>query len=188
LTLIYRFARLLSPDFIVQRVSLLTPGWLARHSVAGLIVDLDNTLCRWQSETVPEDIKRWLASLRKAGIPVCLASNTHDRRRLNRMAQALQLPYVDRVIKPRRSCFRKALSKLNVPSEGVAVVGDQMFTDVLGGKRSSLRTIMVKPIHSGEFVGTRASRVLEGLFLAWFGRGGLLPAEDKLDSTDTGQT
>jgi HAD superfamily phosphatase (TIGR01668 family) len=173
--MVERFARSLAPDSFVERVTDLRPEALKADGIEGLILDLDNTLCEWQSEVIPEDILHWLQEVQEAGICLCLASNTHNRRRLDRVARALNIPYVRGVPKPRRQCFAKAFLHMNCRPEAVAVAGDQMFTDILGGKRSGIRTIMVRPIHPREFIGTKLSRMLEERLLRWFERHNLLP-------------
>lgn len=176
-------ARLLAPDEFAGRVTELRPEDLLARGIRGLIVDLDNTLCEWQSEVIPGDIRAWLDEVRSAGVNVCLASNTHNRRRLRRVAESLGLDYVTGVMKPRRRCFSKALDHLGIPRESAAVVGDQIFTDVLGGKRSGIHTIMVSPIHRREFAGTKISRVFEGMLLRWFERSGLLRHAGRQDDS-----
>lgn len=168
-------ARILAPDRLVERISDLEPEALKAAGIRGLILDLDNTLCEWQSEAVPQDILQWVAKMKRAGIRMCIASNTHDRRRLRRMAAGLDLPSVSGAPKPRRLCFARALALLDVSAAEAAIVGDQLFTDVLGGKRSGIRTILVRPIHRREFVGTRISRLFEGFLIAHFRRRGRLP-------------
>ncbi len=173
--MIEKLAQCLAPDEWVENVRELTPERLGIHGIRGLIVDLDNTLCEWQSEDIPEDVRAWLESLQRAGIGVCIASNTHNRRRLDRVAKDLGVPYVQGVPKPRRRCFVRAVELLGCSADQAAVVGDQMFTDVLGGKRSGIRTIMVRPIHHREFIGTKISRMIEGRLLHLFKRHGLWP-------------
>lgn len=168
-------ARLLAPDEVVESVTQIDPRELWENGIRGLILDLDNTLCEWQSEIIPAEIARWLQEVQAAGLIFVLASNTHNRRRLKRMSEALGARYVERIPKPRRSCFAKALQHLELPGEQVAVVGDQMFTDVLGGKRCGLHTIMVLPYRKREFVGTKITRVMEGALVRWFNKHGLMP-------------
>lgn len=175
LTLVERMAALLAPDRVVDRVTHILPGRLQEDGIRGLVVDLDNTLTEWQSEIIPDDVARWLEDLKGGGISVCIASNTHNRRRLERVATRLAVPYVQGLPKPRRRCFNRACEHLGLPPDSVAVAGDQLFTDVLGGKRSGMHTIMVRPIHHREFVGTKVSRVFERILLWWFRRHGLMP-------------
>ncbi|MCC6485010.1 MAG: YqeG family HAD IIIA-type phosphatase [Armatimonadetes bacterium] len=175
MSLLKRLARSLAPDVWIESVCELTPQYLGSLGIKGLIVDLDNTLCEWQSEDIPQEVRLWLKQLQEARVGVCIASNTHNRRRLDRVAKDLGVAYVQGVPKPRRLCFSRAFELLDLPPESVAVAGDQMFTDVLGGKRSGIHTVMVKPIHRREFIGTRISRMVERYLISLFEKHGLWP-------------
>ncbi len=177
--LVERLAELLAPERIVGRVTDISPDGLLADGIRGLIVDLDNTLTEWQSEVIPDDVQRWLDALNGGGVSVCLASNTHNRRRLERVASKLGVPYVQGLPKPRKRCFNRALELLGLTADSVAVVGDQLFTDILGGRRSGIHTIMVQPLHHREFIGTKVSRLFERWLLNWFGKHNLLPEENR---------
>ena len=177
--LVERLAALLAPERIVDRVTDISPDGLLADGIRGLIVDLDNTLTEWQSEVIPDDVLRWLDALKGGRVSVCLASNTHNRRRLERVASKLGVPYVQGLPKPRKRCFNRALELLSLTADSVAVVGDQLFTDILGGRRSGIHTFMVQPIHHREFIGTKVSRLFERWLLNWFGKHDLLPEENK---------
>ncbi|HHW74588.1 MAG TPA: HAD hydrolase-like protein, partial [Firmicutes bacterium] len=77
-------------------------------------------------------------------------------------------------VKPRRRAFRKALQILDLTASETAVVGDQIFTDVLGGNRLGLYTILVTPINDKEFIWTRMIRCLERFVLKRLQRQGRL--------------
>lgn len=169
-----RLARSFAPDLIVDRVTLITPEYLKDCNITGLILDLDNTLTPWQSEIIPDDILTWLDQMRHSGVQLCIASNTHNRRRLDRVAKALGMHYIQGIPKPRKLCFSKAFDHFGLGPDKVAVIGDQMFTDIWGGKRSGIHTIMVLPIHPREFIGTKLSRLFESQLLKLFRRRQLL--------------
>ena len=92
-------------------------------------------------------------------------SNTRYPGRLKHLAEKLQVPFVKGRLKPRKSAFRPALELMNVSPDRVAVIGDQIFTDILGGNRLGLYTILVRPLSRREFFGTRISRVFEKAIL-----------------------
>ena len=159
--LVERLAELLAPERIVGRVTDISPAGLLADGIRGLIVDLDNTLTEWQSEVIPDDVLRWLEALKGGGVSVCLASNTHNRRRLERVASKLGVPYVQGLPKPRKRCFNRALELLGLTADSVAVVGDQLFTDILGaGDQGFTRSWCA--LHHREFIGTKISRLASG--------------------------
>ena len=65
--------------------------------------------------------------------------------------------------KPSNRAFQSALNVLNAASSNTLVIGDQIFTDILGGNRAGLYTILVDPIDDKEFIGTRLTRLMERL-------------------------
>lgn len=168
-----RGLRLLCPDrYCVGGVTEIEPAELKRNGISAALLDLDNTLVGWQRSDLSAGVLAWLDDLRKAGIGLYLVSNTRFGRRLRALSEQLGIPFVRRAWKPRRRGFRSAMEALGVEPESTAVIGDQMFTDVLGGNRLGLHTIMVRPIARREFLGTKISRTFETLLLWWFRRKG----------------
>ncbi len=145
---------------------------LIAAGIQAVLLDLDNTLVGWQRHDVPDAVLAWLADLKAAGIKLCLVSNTRFGRRLKKLSEELDIPYVRRAWKPRKRGFRAAMQELAVDPANTVMVGDQMFTDVWGANRSGVYSIMVKPMARREFVGTKVSRVAEKLLLAYFRRRG----------------
>jgi HAD superfamily phosphatase (TIGR01668 family) len=154
------FFHLLQPKKIYRSVFEISFEDLQKGGVRGVIVDLDNTLTEWQNPELSQEAVDWLMRLRKAGFQVCLVSNNSPRR-VEEVAQRLGLPFVARAQKPRRKSFRRALEIMKTRPEETAVIGDQIFTDILGGNRLGLYTILVPPISDKEFIGTRLVRIIE---------------------------
>jgi len=138
---------------------------LKSRGIEALLLDLDNTLVPWHGYDVPVEVVSWLRDVEKQGVRMCIVSNTRYPGRLRRLAEQLRVPFVKGRLKPLRSAFRPALELLQVPVERAAVVGDQIFTDILGGNRLGLYTVLVKPMGRREFFGTRISRFFERLIL-----------------------
>lgn len=141
---------------------------LKKAGIETVLLDLDNTLVGWRRRDVPEEVRKWLCALKEAGIRLCLVSNTRFGKRLRALSAELDIPYVRRAWKPRRRGFLNAMQELGADPAKTAMVGDQMFTDVLGGNRVGLYTVMVRPMARREFLGTKLSRLLEKVFLSWF--------------------
>ncbi len=153
------------PDAVAERVSDLVPEALAARGLRGLIVDLDNTLARWNDERCAPEVVTWLGALRQAGIAVCVVSNNGPER-VGAFCRGFEdLPWIANARKPTRQAYGRALQRLAVPPGQVAVVGDQVFTDVFGGKRAGLMTILVRPLGRREFPLTKAVRVVEAWWL-----------------------
>lgn len=155
-----KIIQLLRPKLFVRSITDVTPDILDSFHIKGIIIDLDNTLTPWQSEFLAPDNIRWLETIKGHGFRVCLVSNNKGER-INKIASILDIPFVAKASKPRRRAFLKGMEVIGTKPQETAVIGDQVFTDVLGGNRLGLYTILVVPLSSYEFVGTRLMRIPE---------------------------
>ncbi len=137
--------KLFLPDDHVETVLEVTPEFLQNKGIKGVITDLDNTLVAWdQPEATPEVIE-WFSELRRAGIQVTIISNnTEDR--VSFFSKPLEIPFISKARKPMQTAFHKAIKEMGLSKDKVVVVGDQLLTDVFGGNRANLHTILVVPV------------------------------------------
>lgn len=152
--------RFVTPDAVVPRVEQISAGWLQEWGVEGLVLDLDNTLVPWNTADVSGAVDDWVRELRDAGIASCVLTNNYTRR-ASEVAQMLAIPIIKAAFKPSPAAFHVALRVLGLAPGRAAVVGDQLYTDVLGAKLASMRAILVDPLSSREFFTTRFVRWLE---------------------------
>jgi HAD superfamily phosphatase (TIGR01668 family) len=166
------------PDLRARSVTEITPELLAARGIRALILDLDNTLVPWHGLEVVPSVAAWITQLQEAGVRLCIVSNTHRPRRLKQLAALLGVAFVPSGGKPRRGGFLRALTTMDATAEETAVVGDQIMTDIWGGNRCGLLTILVEPLSAVEFWGTRViSRNVERMLLQRLERGGF-PSDD----------
>ena len=112
-------------------------------------MDVDCTLKPYRSEECTPEVSGWVAGLRAARIGLCLVSNGVGGR-IRRFSERLGLPFVAGALKPLPwGCWR-AMRKMGFSRSGTAMVGDQLFADVLAGRLAGLTTILVDPIHPEE--------------------------------------
>ena len=147
--------RLLLPHLRISSVVELSAARLRELGLDGLLLDVDCTLKRYLAAEVGPAEARWLAGIRAAGIPVCLVSNGRSRR-IARLAASLGVPFVAHALKPLPFGCCRATVRLGTPRRRTAIVGDQIFADVLAGRLAGLVTILVTPMHPEEEPGTRA--------------------------------
>jgi HAD superfamily phosphatase (TIGR01668 family) len=159
--------RLITPNLIVRHVGDIAPTLLVERGIRAVISDLDNTLVEYRGEAIADEVAAWLMELKAAGVGVCIASNTRRLSRLSRVAAAGGMLHVPgNAGKPGTGGLRRALSLLGTTPEETAMVGDQVFTDIVAGNRLGLTTILVNPLSPREFIGTRlVSRPAERLIL-----------------------
>lgn len=142
-----------------------TPTLLRSWGVVAVLVDLDDTLLAAADEHVEPDVIAWVRSLAAADLAVAILSNG-ERERVRRIAEQAGVPGLSMAGKPFRVAFRRALRLLgDPPPHAAAMVGDQLFTDVLGAKRSGMRAILVRPLSPGKLPHTRLARRLERMLL-----------------------
>ncbi|MDR7556499.1 MAG: YqeG family HAD IIIA-type phosphatase [Armatimonadota bacterium] len=173
-----RLWRLLAPRHRVSGVAALSPALLRAWGIDAVMLDLDNTLVPWGADAPPPDVVAWLATLRQAGIAACLVSNSLSGR-VRRAARLLGLPVAAGRFKPSAAKLRRALAIMGTAPARTAMVGDQLFTDVLAGNRLGVPTILVAPLSPREPWRVRLVRALERRVLAALAARGLLsPASE----------
>jgi HAD superfamily phosphatase (TIGR01668 family) len=139
---------------------------LWKNGVRGIITDLDNTLVGAKEPLATPELIVWLELVKKKGFKVVIVSNNGELR-VRKFAEPLQIPFIHRAKKPTNAAFHKALQWMELSAEQAVVVGDQLLTDVLGGNRMGLHTILVLPIallDEGFF--TKVNRKIEKVLLA----------------------
>lgn len=135
----------LRPHRIALQVTDLDCLELHTCGIRGVILDLDNTLTRWRSLEVSPEVVTWIRNLHKLDIRACLLSNAVSIRRVEPVAELLGLPWITRAAKPFAHGFRRAMRILQTTPDTTAIIGDQLFTDILGGNRLGLYTVLVEP-------------------------------------------
>ncbi len=153
---------LLTPDLRLKNIFEINTDQLVKLGIKGIITDMDNTLVPWSDWIVYPNLAEWFSELKQKGFKLVIVSN-NSRDRGGRLARELDIPAIWYAVKPRRGAFKKALAIMQLEPDEVAVVGDQIFTDVLGGNRLGLFTIHVEPISEKEFIWTKLMRILERL-------------------------
>jgi hypothetical protein len=138
----------------------LSPEWLQSRGLSALLLDLDNTLIPYGDQGEPSKaLLDWLAAVKGAGVQTFLVSNAKPGR-VRYWGERLGLPGLGLAAKPWLG-FRRAIRRWKLRPEQVAVVGDQLFTDVLGGNLVGAHTVLVAPLSKQELGYTRLVRRLE---------------------------
>lgn len=130
----------------VQSIYTLSGETLKEHGIRFLMADLDNTLCRYGEKEPSPELNQWLGDLREHGVELFLLSNSRKPGRAQHFAQELGIDFLGHAGKPKRKGFAAAMARHSVAPEVCAMVGDQIFTDILGANRSGVRSILVRPI------------------------------------------
>jgi uncharacterized protein len=153
------------PDRFVSRLAGVAVDDLYAQGFRGLIVDLDNTLMGFRQTELEADHLAWVKRAHDRGFRLVMVSNNFTAR-VTSIAQELGVVgCVPNALKPLPFGVLRAVRMLGLPRKQIAVVGDQLFTDVLSGKLCGLYTILTEPIESKDFPITRVFRFFERLML-----------------------
>ena len=115
-----------------------------------------------------DGVKDWCDDLKQNGIKICILSNTNKIEKVKKVASKLDIPYISFAKKPFKKGFKKAVELLNLSSENIAVAGDQIMTDILGGNRMKMYTILTKPLDKKDILITRVKRPLENIIIKMY--------------------
>ena len=124
------------PNFILNSVTDITVEFLDKNNIKALLLDVDNTLSvAHANKTLRNGVAQWLSDMREADIPMMILSNAKKKRAI-RFADSVGLDVVGLAAKPLPFGYFRAVKKLKIKRKNVAIVGDQIFTDVLGSNLS----------------------------------------------------
>ena len=155
MSLLEKLAEKLTPNIICEKIQDIDINKLKDLGIKAFIIDLDNTIIPWKENTVPYESLDWVEYVKSLGIKLFILSNTVNIKRLKRVAGDLKVDFIHPSGKPQKKNFIKIADIFNVNTEEVAVIGDQIFTDVLGGKKAGMFTVLVNPLSKKEFFGTK---------------------------------
>ncbi len=152
----------LRPDGHATSLVAIASGRLWEGGMRGIVLDLDNTCCAYHEPELADGVAAWVASALERGFRIVLVSNNFNER-VAAAGARLGVPIVPNALKPLPFGFLRALRLLGTPRRQTVVIGDQVFTDVLGAKLLGLRTVLTEPIVAHDFPLTRVLRMLEKL-------------------------
>jgi HAD superfamily phosphatase (TIGR01668 family) len=165
------------PNEHVKSIYEINADDLKERGIKGIITDLDNTLVEWDRPNATPELKKWFQSLLDSNITVTIVSN-NNKERVEAFASPVNIPFIFRARKPMRNAFNQALKKMNLKAEEVVVIGDQLLTDVLGGNRIGLHTILVVPVTQTDGLITKFNRRIERSILKKLRQKGLIQWEE----------
>lgn len=140
----------LIPGRVLGSIYDLKPEALRAGGVTLVLADLDNTLAPYEESLPSPALTEWKQSLEENGVTLFVVSNSRKSRRCPDFCAALGIGCVRHAGKPGIKGFREALEKTGRRPEEALMVGDQIFTDILGANRAGIATVLVKPLAWGK--------------------------------------
>lgn len=154
------------PDEYVASTYVIPFEKLYEEGYRGLVFDIDNTLVP-HGAPADERAKKLFARLKALGFRCCLISNNQEPR-VKMFNEEIQVDYVYNAHKPSTKNYKKAMEIMHTNEKNTIFIGDQLFTDVWGAKRTGIRNILVKPIHPKEEIQIVLKRYLEKIVLHFY--------------------
>lgn len=141
-----------------------------KNNIKAVLLDIDNTLIDKDNNMV-EGLDEWVKKLQENDIKFCILSNTNRKEKAERMSKILDIPFIYFAKKPLKFGFKKAKKIVNIENdENIAVIGDQILTDVLGANRCKMHSILVAPVKSTDIWVTKFNRLIEKQILKQYFR------------------
>jgi len=138
------------PKLHVSTIQAIDLSSLRALGINNLIVDLDETLRKRNSDLIPEASVKWIEEVKKRGFNVCITSNNPFGWKNRKIKETFKVPVSLLALKPFPFAFRHAMRLLGSNPSNTALIGDQLFTDILGANMVGIYTILVDPITGAE--------------------------------------
>ena len=151
------------PKVITKTVTDIRPDWLKSRNIRLLMLDFDNTIVPYTTNTPTEAVEKWLKAMLAADIQLCVVSNS-KRDRVKIFCAKYGMDCITHAKKPFSKGIRECLDRYGIPADQAALVGDQIYTDTLGGNGCGVTSILVEAIDNHNFW-LKARHVLELPFI-----------------------
>ncbi|MFW6230386.1 MAG: YqeG family HAD IIIA-type phosphatase [Halanaerobium sp.] len=155
--------RYLQPDYHFNCISDIDFNLLKDYNIKGIILDIDNTTMAYSSKELKSVISDWINKVADEDFRVTFVSNTTPER-ADFVSNYFDKPAYGYAAKPFGFAFKRAIQSMDLSNEKIVMIGDQIFTDILGGNLAGFMTILVEPIESKDFFLTSIFRWFEALF------------------------
>ena len=157
--------KLFTPNYYIHRYTALRPAFLKEQGIQLLICDIDNTLVPHDVAVPDDEAIAFLKSIQDAGIQIVFISNNVEER-VATFAKGLNIPFYPFAMKPLPKTYRKMLKDFHVKRDVVAVLGDQLMTDILGANVMRFYTILTAQVVERDLSFTKVNRVFENIVLS----------------------
>lgn len=156
---------MLYPNEIYNKIEEINIEELIKKGIKGIILDVDNTLID-KSKILSEEKEKWVNEAKQKGLKVCILSNTLKKEKVETLSKKLGIPYYMFAKKPLTGGFKKCIKLFSIAPNEICVIGDQIFTDVLGGNICKMYTIYVHPISEEDYsITTKIKRPFEKIVI-----------------------
>lgn len=136
----------LLPKAIFHKLTDITPEYLRDHGIGLLMLDFDNTMLPYTSKIPTPELLEWMDRMKLGSIRLCVVSNSKKDKAAG-FCRAHNIGCITHSKKPFSRGIKACLARYGTAPDHSALVGDQIFTDVLGANCANAMSILIKPIH-----------------------------------------
>lgn len=140
---------LFKPTYFTSKVTDINSNLLKKIKAKGIILDIDDTLVPHRHPIPEKEILAWISKLKENNIKMILVSNNFEKR-VSSFAKKINVPYVCMGLKPLTWGIKKAIKILGLPKEDVLIIGDQIFTDILGANFIKVKSVLINPVSNSK--------------------------------------
>lgn len=159
-----KFLRRFYPTYIYEKVEDIPYELIKREKIELIMLDMDNTLID-NNKKYNRELKEWIKKMKESKVKLCILSNSPFGEKVKQIAGELNMQYEFNATKPLLKGFKKVIEQNDIKKENILMIGDQIFTDIWGGNRFGVKTVLVTPINKSESILSKVKRPLEKLIL-----------------------
>lgn len=153
------------PTYRFDKVENIPYSLIEKDNIKLIMIDMDNTIIDYNKREYSKEIKEWAERMNRNGVKLYILSNSVLGKQVKKIAHELGMKYYHSAGKPFLKGFINIQKRENINKENILMIGDQVFTDVLGGNRFGIKTVLVKPINARERIHTKFKRPFERIIL-----------------------
>lgn len=159
-----KFLKRFYPTYMFDKVEDIPYELIKKEDIKLIMMDMDNTLIDAKKK-YKNSLKHWIEEVSNLNVKMCILSNSPFGDKVKKIAKELNVEYEYNAGKPLLKGFKRVIEKSKFPKDNILMIGDQIFTDVWGGNRIGVKTVLVTPINKKESFFTKVKRPLERLIL-----------------------
>ncbi len=145
----------LKPRMRADKLENVDVNKLKELNVTHIWLDVDNTVSPWGCEDVSVNVKEWVKNACDCGFKVSLVTNG-NKERVDNIAKMLNIDFYKSAGKPNKRQLKKLFDKMGIKNGNcVALIGDQLFTDMLAANRLGMVGVLLCPICKREWLATK---------------------------------
>ena len=140
----------LLPDVVASSLTDLSPAFLKSRNISLLMLDFDNTIVPYTTDTPTDEMENWLRMMLSSDIHICVVSNSR-KDRVKDFCNRYGIGCIRRAGKPFTKGIKACMAEFGAEPQACALAGDQIYTDVLGANCAGVQSVLVRSIHNHTF-------------------------------------